>query len=82
MMGAHKTKQAVTKHLALLAALGKLGLSEHMVLEVEADLRRQGAAHGLSKHASGRRQVAYRAPTKGFQRVGKRKQLRLTEAVE
>ena len=64
---AHKTKQAMTKHLALLASLGKLGLSEHMVLEVEADLRRQGAAHGLSKHASGRLQGAYRAPTtRGF----------------
>ena len=79
---AHKTKQAMTKHLALLASLGKLGLSEHMVLEVEADLRRQGPAHSQSKHASGRRQVAYRAPTKGFQRVCKRKQLRLRAAVE
>jgi hypothetical protein len=28
--GAHKTKQATTKHLALLASLGRLGLSEHM----------------------------------------------------
>ena len=36
---AHKTKQAMTKHLALLASLGKLGLSEHMMLE--ADLRTQ-----------------------------------------
>ena len=79
---AHKTKQAMTKHLALLASLGKLGLSEHMVLEVEADLRRQGPAHSHSKHASGRLQGAYRAPTKGFQRVGKRKQLRLRAAVE
>ena len=37
---AHKTKQATRKHLALLASLGKFGLSEHMALEV--DLRRQG----------------------------------------
>ena len=29
---AHKTKQAMTKHLALLASLGRLGLSEHMLL--------------------------------------------------
>ena len=29
--GAHKTKQEMTKHLALLASLGRLGLSEHMV---------------------------------------------------
>ena len=43
---AHKTKQAMTKHLALLASLGKLGLSEHMLLEVEADLRRQGRRRG------------------------------------
>ena len=41
---AHKTKQAMTKHLALLASLGKLGLSEHMMLE--ADLRRHTEAGG------------------------------------
>ena len=43
---AHKTKQATRKHLALLASLGKFGLSEHMALE--ADLRgdRGGQAHG------------------------------------
>ena len=35
---AHKTKQATRKHLALLASLGKFGLSEHMALEAEADL--------------------------------------------
>ena len=29
---AHKTKQETTKHLALLASLGRLGLSEHMLL--------------------------------------------------
>ena len=42
---AHKTKQATRKHLALLASLGKFGLSEHMALE--ADLRgdRGGQAH-------------------------------------
>ena len=32
--GAHKTKQATTKHLALLASLGMSGLSVHMA-EVE-----------------------------------------------
>jgi len=32
---AHKTKQAMTKHLALLASLGKLGLSEHIVVVVD-----------------------------------------------
>ena len=41
---AHKTKQAMTKHLALLASLGKLGLSEHMM--PEADLRRHTGAKG------------------------------------
>ena len=42
---AHKTKQETTKHLALLASLGKLGLSEHIV-EPVVDLRRAaGVAH-------------------------------------
>ena len=31
---AHKTKQATAKHLALLASLSRLGLSEHMRLQV------------------------------------------------
>ena len=34
----------MTKHLALLASLGKFGLSEHMMLE--ADLRRHTEAGG------------------------------------
>jgi hypothetical protein len=37
--GAHKTRQATAKHLALLASLGMLGLSEHMV---QVDLEWQG----------------------------------------
>eukprot|EP00964_Phaeocystis_antarctica_P130442 scaffold94304_cov69-Phaeocystis_antarctica.AAC.1 len=40
-------KQATAKHLALLASLGRLGLSEHMRLEV--DCRRWngvGGGHG------------------------------------
>ena len=44
---AHKMKQATAKHLALLASLGRLGLSEHMRLEV--DCRRWngvGGGHG------------------------------------
>ena len=44
---AHKTKQATAKHLALLASLGRLGLSEHMGLE--DDCRRWngvGGGHG------------------------------------
>ena len=43
---AHKTKQATRKHLALLASLGKLGLSEHMLLWSLVDLRRQGRGRG------------------------------------
>ena len=43
---AHKTKQETTKHLALLASLGKLGLSEHMLLWSLVDLRRQGRGRG------------------------------------
>ena len=44
---AHKMKQATAKHLALLASLGRLGLSEHMGLE--DDCRRWngvGGGHG------------------------------------
>ena len=52
-MGAHKTKQAVTKHLALLAALGKLGLSEHMMLESDLRRHRGGRAHGSGGHGAG-----------------------------
>ena len=48
---AHKTKQATRKHLALLASLGKFGLSEHMALEV--DLRRQGRASGARSNRVG-----------------------------
>lgn len=51
-VAAHKAKQALTKHLALLASLGKLGLSEHMMQE--ANLRRQGRARWtvqLRRHA-------------------------------
>ena len=36
--GAHTTQHAAAMHLALLASLGKFGLSEHMALEAEADL--------------------------------------------
>ena len=49
---AHKTKQATAMHLALLASLGRLGLSEHMWAEAAdlTDLLRQGAgARGRSK---------------------------------
>ena len=51
-MGAHKTKQAVTKHLALLAALGKLGLSEHMMLESDLRRHRGGRAHTVQRKVS------------------------------
>ena len=40
---AHKTKQEMTKHLALLASLGMLGLSEHMI---PVDLRWQEPTWG------------------------------------
>ena len=42
---AHKTKQGMTKHLALLASLGKLGLSEHIVV-VESVVDLRGARQG------------------------------------
>ena len=42
---AHKTKQAITKHLALLASLGRFGLSEHIVFQ-EGALRARTAFCG------------------------------------
>ena len=39
--GAHKTRQTTAKHLALLASLGMLGLSEHMV-QVDLGCGREG----------------------------------------
>ena len=45
-VAAHKAKQALTKHLALLASLGKLGLSEHMVQEANLRRRDRGGRGG------------------------------------
>ena len=42
--GAHKTKQEMTKHLDLLASLGRLGLSEHML---QVDLEGQEPTRGV-----------------------------------
>ena len=43
---AHKTKQEMTKHLALLASLGMLGMSEHMV---QVDLGWHRSRRGVNR---------------------------------
>ena len=52
----------MTKHLALLASLGKLGLSEHMLLWSLVDLRRQG-------RGSGREERSHKEPHAGRARA-------------
>ena len=85
---AHKTKQATTKHLALLASFGKLGLSEHMLLWLEVDRRwicgGRGAGAGArskegAKHASGAGAHVLACSRKRFtrRRVASRYQRRL-----
>ena len=46
---AHKIKQATRKHLALLASLGKFGLSEHMALEADLPCAATGAGRRTVK---------------------------------
>ena len=47
--GSHKTKQEMTKHLALLASLGSSGLSEHIGDLEWAGARRDAQEDALNK---------------------------------